>query len=439
MPALRSSSGLACVRCALALLGIITGLIAKPIAPHGLGPFLNGPHRTTSSDADLLDAPATDSQFDTTSLPLPPNIPSLGFHATATSEFGDLFRLKGASHFVDSVTVTMSSWAIHSDFPESSPLGFTHPVSMNLYAVDRSGGAPKPGALIVTVTQSFLIPWRPEPDPSSGSSYRLWKAADGNYYTGLAFNLTFDLASLGLALPDELIIGLTFSTQHHGPVPIGLPGPYDFLHIGVSDQPPHVGIDVESDAVFWRTGSPAHYADGGSGGVNTLRRDTGWLPYKPAIRVNNSSYGVLAGITESIRSLESSDSRTVAILNEALRVTTLALERSLWDGNNRLHPDAGHLVFDLAAEGADDLAAVADRAAMLEAGALEAMGTLLSFTQSLAETALADAILGGGNAHYISRGHAALDNALDNEYLQRYDKAIEDFGNAWREAQRALR
>jgi hypothetical protein len=152
--------------CGVAL--FLVNAAAKPVLPAGLAGFpAGGPTSTATqiaADADD-DGPLGAAQFDTTSVPLPPNAASVGHEAAATSEFGDLVRLSGAAHFIDSVTVTLSSWAIRSDYPGSSPLGFTHPVVLKLYAVDRSSGTPRAGAVLATLSHDFLIPVAPGAAP----------------------------------------------------------------------------------------------------------------------------------------------------------------------------------------------------------------------------------------------------------------------------------
>ena len=112
-----------------ALLGSQLSLGAKPILPSII--LGQSGHVAPLNAADADSTPA-EPQFDTLASPLPPNVPSLGYHITATSEFGDLVRLAGTAHFIDSVTITMSSWAIRSDYPGRSSLGFTHPITLKL-------------------------------------------------------------------------------------------------------------------------------------------------------------------------------------------------------------------------------------------------------------------------------------------------------------------
>jgi len=215
--------------------------------------------------------------------PLPPNVPSLGFQATQTAEFGDYVFLAGTDRRAATGIVTMSDWAIHSNYPSLPAAGFNHPITLSIYAVNHSGPNPALGALLGRVTQTFLIPWRPEPSPGCGTA---WRASDNLCYNGLAFKISFDLRSLALTLPNELIFGVAFNTNTWGYNPIGLPGPYESLNVGLATgTPASVGLDVEPDALFWNTSTPSNYTDGGAGGVGIFRRDDNWSPYAPAVQL----------------------------------------------------------------------------------------------------------------------------------------------------------
>jgi hypothetical protein len=218
--------------------------------------------------------------------PLPPNVPSVGFQATSTAEWGDDVFFGGTNRIAGSAIVTMSDWAKHSDYPTMPAAGFTHQITLNIYAVDHSGPNPALGALLGTVTQNFLIPWRPEANPLCTNGR--WLASDNNCYSGLAFKIVFDLRGLALSLPNEIIYGVAFNTNTWGYQPIGQPGPYESLNVGCANVNglgvvPSVGTDVEPDATFWNTKFGPFYSDGGAGGVGTFRRDTGWIDFAPAV------------------------------------------------------------------------------------------------------------------------------------------------------------
>jgi hypothetical protein len=215
--------------------------------------------------------------------PLPPNVVSLGYQATQTSEFGDLIQFAGTGRILTHVTLVMSDWALASDypsFPGSSGPAWSHPLTLNLYTVDNSGANPAPGTLIATRTQTFAIPWRPPADPTCPGG-TAWRASDGNCYSGLAFTVTFDFT--GTLVPSQIIYGVAFNTQTWGYAPIGAPGPYVSLNFGLSNQPPSVGSNPFPDTAYWNTQTAANYADGGAGGVGTFRRDTAWTPFSGAI------------------------------------------------------------------------------------------------------------------------------------------------------------
>jgi len=214
---------------------------------------------------------------------LPPNVPSLGYQATQTSEFGDLIQFGGANRVLKQVRLVMSDWALASDypsFPGSAGPTWDHPLTLNLYNVDNSGPNPAPGTLIATRTQTFAIPWRPPADPTCPGG-TAWRASDGNCYNGLAFTVVFDFT--GTPVPNQIIYGVAFNTETWGYNPIGTPGPYVSLNFGLANQPPTVGSNPFPDTAYWNTQTAANYSDGGAGGVGIFRRDTNWTPFSGAV------------------------------------------------------------------------------------------------------------------------------------------------------------
>jgi hypothetical protein len=215
--------------------------------------------------------------------PLPPNLPSLGYQATQSAEFGDLIQLAGTGRVLSQVTVAMSDWALASDFPSypgASGPTWSHPLTLNIYNVDNSGPNPAPGPLIASRTQTFAIPWRPPADPTCPGGVD-WRASDGNCYSGFAFTVTFDFT--GTVVPDQIIYGLAYNTETWGYAPIGTPGPYESLNFALATLPPAVGSEPFPDTAYWNTETAANYADGGAGGVGVFRRDTAWTPYSGAV------------------------------------------------------------------------------------------------------------------------------------------------------------
>lgn len=215
--------------------------------------------------------------YDATPSPLPPNVASLGFQATSTSEFGDYVHLAGTNRVLDAVTVTMSDWALHSDYPSMPSAGWTHPITVNVYS-NHLGVNGAPDTLLATTTRNVTIPWRPAADPTCAGG-TAWRAADTLCYNGIAFNALFDLSSQNVTLPNDVIVGVAYNTQSYGSAPIGLAGPYNSLNVGVpTGQSASVGTDDSPNNVFWNTSHAPFYTDGGAAGVGTFRQDTGWAP-----------------------------------------------------------------------------------------------------------------------------------------------------------------
>jgi hypothetical protein len=218
--------------------------------------------------------------YDSIPSPTPPNVVSQGYQCCSVAEIGDEITLEADTpRRTGYATVLMSSWSLHSNYPTMSSAGYTHPITLNIYTDAASAAAHSP---VKTVTQDFLIPWRPAADPSCGTA---WKAGDGLCYNGFAFTITFDLRSLNYNLPDQFIYGISYNTNTWGYSPIGAPGPYESLNVGLNSTPPvAVGADVNTDVVYINYQHAAFYTDGGAGGVGTFRPDTGWTPYTPAVQ-----------------------------------------------------------------------------------------------------------------------------------------------------------
>lgn len=198
--------------------------------------------------------------------PLPPNMPSLGFQATATKSLGDRITLStGTFRTLNGMTVAMSSWACetgswNAGTCASTPNAtFSHDITLNIY--DAAGTA-----LLGTRTQSFDIPYRPSADPScTGGDAGKWQASNGTCYNGFAFKIEFNMRSLGITLPDTFTYSVAYNTSSYGTTPLGVTGGYDSLNVGLYETPsggPTIGTDPNPDMVFWNGAF-----------------DSGWAPY----------------------------------------------------------------------------------------------------------------------------------------------------------------
>jgi hypothetical protein len=213
---------------------------------------------------------------------LPPNVASVGYEATSTSEFGDYVHLSSTNpnRLLNAVTITMSDWALYSDYStdfrySGNTATWSHPITVNVYSNHLDGNG-APDHILASKTQNVAIPWRPA---SAGCTDATAWNSGGSCYHGLAFNATFDLTSSAVTLPNDVIVGVAFNTADYGTAPMGVAGPYNSLNVGVPDgQTASVGTDDSADHVFWNTSYAPFYSDGGTGGVGIFRQDANWTP-----------------------------------------------------------------------------------------------------------------------------------------------------------------
>ena len=219
----------------------------------------------------------TQTIYTSVQIPYRVNVPSLGYQATSTREFGDHVQFAGTYRDLSTVTVQMSNWAKYSDWSGSYGAGgYSVPITLNLYNVLNPLSSPSVSSLIATQTINPTIVWRPE--DSVGCPAGKFLGSDSLCYSGLAQLIQFDFS--GTTVPEDVIFGLTFNTQSYGAVPTGVGGPYNSLNFGLSNTPPTVGTDVNPDVAFWNT-SFAGFLTSGVAGV--FGPDTAWAPYTPAI------------------------------------------------------------------------------------------------------------------------------------------------------------
>lgn len=249
--------------------------------------------------------------YDSIPSPYPGGFPSIGFQARSTDEFGDHIQFAGTERGLGSVVVSMTNWACGNDFtlvggvwvpkPTSSTApcttdattgaGFDHPVTLNLYAVDRSSGVPQPGALLASKTQTFFMLFRPSADPANCSAApyngtQWYSAADGKCYNGYAFNIEFDFTAQNVTLPDELIFGVAYDTYTHGATPTNVNGPYSSLNVSLTTDAPTIGVDAERDAIFQDSTWTGAYCASNQSPLDIFRRDGNCWLYTPVVRFN---------------------------------------------------------------------------------------------------------------------------------------------------------
>ena len=227
---------------------------------------------------------------------LPDNVVSLAFEGTQAKEFGDRVSfVAGSGSKLGSVTVVLSSWGCEAgawytgNCATTPGATFSHPITLNLY---QAGGT-TPGALIVTQTQTFAIPYRPSADTvkCTGANAGKWySTADVACYNGLATKVTFHFPNPGLAVPTSLVWGVAFNTSTSGYSVIGTGTAcaatpagcgYDSLNVG-AESLALVGTDVDPNGAFYNSVAAGNYCDLGAGGTGIFRLDDGcWAGYRP--------------------------------------------------------------------------------------------------------------------------------------------------------------
>jgi adhesin/invasin len=236
---------------------------------------------------------------------LPMSLPSRSFEAGLISEYGNEVMFSGTSPFnLTSVTVVMVTGAYPSKYPTAfamNPASWSHPITINLYSVDSTSGHPEPGVLIRSVQQTFMVPWRHEPDPTCANP-TFWRAPDdGQCHYGLTFPISFNFSGMTLT-SNQLIFGIAYNTQSAGQPPLGVVGPYNDLNVGVNVGTPTVGTNLSFPMVYLNSSISGGYVDMGPAGK--FRLDVGSDDGSIAIEFNvpgppSASITVSGGGTQS--------------------------------------------------------------------------------------------------------------------------------------------
>jgi len=231
---------------------------------------------TLAKDPDVL--------YKSTVTPLPGNLPSQPFQAQQTSEFGNRVVMTKTAQPLGNVTVTMSSWGCQTGggttCVTTKGAKFTEPITLNLYKAPSTGSI-VPGSLIVSVTKTFSIPYRPSAD-NVNCTGGAWFDGTHGCFNGLAHNIVFSLASLHITLPQDFVFGIVYNTSQYGPDPngcdlvAGANCPADSLNVALSQDPTNVtkGSDPDFGKVFWNTATATDYCDSGAAGSGFFRLDS---------------------------------------------------------------------------------------------------------------------------------------------------------------------
>ncbi len=230
------------------------------------------------------------------------NVPSVGYEASAASEFGGQIELAGTERSSPTITVLMSSWGCEDgawntgDCMTGPGDVFATSVTLKLYDV---GASDTVGSLIAMNTDAFFIPYRPSKDDANctgGDAGKWYSAADTACYNGFATPISFDFP--GVTLPDKVIVAVAYDTTHYGYHPFGEAAGcytssggcgYDSLNVGTWEGPPAPGSYPLPDDAYFNSSFGPNYCDGGVGGTGTFRLDAGcWTGLQPAFKVEAS-------------------------------------------------------------------------------------------------------------------------------------------------------
>jgi hypothetical protein len=237
--------------------------------------------------------------------PLPGNLPSLGYQATQTTEFGNEITTvrPNSPEKLKSFSVTMSSWACETGSATDGTCAinnkgdtFREPITLNLYNASTGG---VPGSLIATQTNTYSIPYRPKASPSCGNGG--WSPP--SCFHGKTHNIIFQFGAPNVVLPQTFVYGIAYNTSGYGPTPYGYGNacntagagnsdacPYDSLNVALSQgetPQPTTGTDTYPGTVVWNTSTMNNYCDGGTNGFGTFRQDEASPPSNSCWSVNN--------------------------------------------------------------------------------------------------------------------------------------------------------
>jgi hypothetical protein len=226
------------------------------------------------SGAGAANAIAT-TVYDATE-PTAGNVPSIGFEATSTSEFGDEIQLAAGPRKLNTVTVQMSSWGCQAKSGSncvttdaSARVGV--PITLNVYKASHSGpnGTVVAGDLITTVTQTIAVPFRPGANLAKCPGGQWYDKKNKACYNGKAFNAVFKFKALKVTVPDDVVLGVAYNTSHHGYNPIGVTACnstpqgciYDSLNVGLGTTGVATGSKPNPGTVFANSSWSGFFCD----------------------------------------------------------------------------------------------------------------------------------------------------------------------------------
>lgn len=247
---------------------------------------------------------ATEPVYNNIPSPLPGNLPSWGFEATQTSEFGGQIGFAGTARKNPIVKVTMSSWACVTGTWNGGNCGtppgtkFEWPLTISIYEVGFDNSV---GSLLARASKTYKMPYRPSANfaKCNGANAGKWYSTVSNAcFKGKAFTISLGLKAA--KLPDNVIIGVAYNTSDYGTAPqhaacqsTEAGCPYDSLNVAVREAGeggPTVGSDPAPDDAYVNSTTAGNYC-ANPGGVSTFAISKGepgeckWTEEQPAFEV----------------------------------------------------------------------------------------------------------------------------------------------------------
>jgi hypothetical protein len=235
----------------------------------------------TPALAHTAPKPAPRVLYNSTPSPAPGSLPSDGVEAYSFNQLGDEIQFGRHGRTLNTVTVGFTDWACESGQWNLSTCvsdpgaTFEVPVTLNLYrwAPAQPSGEVVPGALLKTVTRTFLMPYRPTMSikcVQMGQSGEWYDKAEGVCHNGLYHTVTFQLKSLHMKLPQRIVYGVSYNSDNHGPAPLGgTNSPADSLNLSFSPAVTK-GKQVFPGGIFWDTSYAGFTCADPTNGIGSL-------------------------------------------------------------------------------------------------------------------------------------------------------------------------
>ena len=209
-------------RKALRIPALVVTMSAALVAALALTPSTASaaPPPVTANDAGTV--------YDNAPHPTPGNVSSEAFEAQAVSAFGTGITMTHGNLTNPVVTVLMSSWGCETghwfdDTCVTTPgATFAHDITLTIYAAGAAANGSAPGAVILSQTKTFNIPFRPSKDDvhcTGGSAGEWYNAASNTCFNGFATPIQFQFT--GHVTPANVVVAVAYNTTDYGAAPIG--------------------------------------------------------------------------------------------------------------------------------------------------------------------------------------------------------------------------